>query len=131
MGGETSGYGSDTHQSPEVAQQTWNNHNAGYESSSSYRDDRLKWGDRGVGLAKFWGQREINHYDKPLGNDTPGWVKRGLERQGELIVANSSPAESPEQDFGEHDRPCSGSTTSQQRYLYRSNFIVCKMIELI
>lgn len=112
MGGETSGYGSDNHQSPEVAQQqTWNNHNAGYESSSSYRDDRLKWGDRG----KFWVQREVNHYDKSMNSDTPGWVKRGLERQGELIVANSSPAESPEQDFGENDRPCTGSTTSQQR----------------
>lgn len=117
MGGETSGYGSDNHHSPEVShQQNWNNHNAGYESSSSYRDDRLKWGDRGVGLGKFWGQKEFHDYDKSLNNDTPGWVKRGLERQGELIVANSSPAESPEQqEFGEHDRPCTSSTTSQQR----------------
>lgn len=116
MGGETSGYGSDNHHSPEVSHpQTWNNHNAGYESSSSYRDDRLKWGDRGVGLGKFWGQKEFNDYDKSLNSDTPGWVKRGLERQGELIVANSSPAESPEQDFGENERPCTGSTFSQQR----------------
>lgn len=113
MGGETSGYGSDNpYNSPEYTQQTWNS-NAGYESSSSYRDDRLKWGDRGVGLGKFWGTKEFNNYDKSLTTDTPGWVKRGLQREGELIVSNSSPAESPEQDYGEADRPHTGSSNSQ------------------
>lgn len=130
MGGETSGYGSDNHQSPEISQQIWNNHNAGYESSSSYRDDRMKWGDRGVGFGKFWGHKELNHYDKTMNSDTPGWVKRGLERQGELIVANSSPAESPEQDFGDNDRPCTGSTTSQPKTYIRGQNIPLDTVEL-
>lgn len=72
----------------------------------------MKWGDRGVGVGKFWEAREINDYDKAINNDTPNWVKRGLQRDQELIVANSSPSESPEQDYGEHDRPCTGSSNS-------------------
>lgn len=115
MGGETSGYGSDN--APEHHQSRWN-HQAGYESSSSFRDDRLKWGDRGVGVGKFWMPREITDYDKVLTTEAPNWVKRGLQRDGELVVSNTSPAESPEQDYGEHDRPCTASTTTSQQARY-------------
>lgn len=117
MGGETSGYGSDN--APEHLSR-WN-HQAGYESSSSFRDDRLKWGDRGVGVGKFWAPKEIiSDYDKVLTTEAPNWVKRGLQRDGELIVSNTSPAESPEQDYREQERPYTGSTTSQPpRYVLK------------
>lgn len=113
MGGETSGYGSDNpNNTPEYVQQTAWNHNLGYESSSSARDDRAKWGDRGVGVGKFWEPQDIR-YDTQISN-TPGWVKRGLQGDTDLVVSNTSPAESPEQDFLEN-RPCTSSSVSQTR----------------
>ncbi|KAF5304041.1 hypothetical protein FQA39_LY01826 [Lamprigera yunnana] len=114
MGGETSGYGSDNH-TPEYMQQHWNQ-NVGYESSLSARDDRAKWGDRGVGVGRFWDPQEIK-YNTDM-NDPPGWVKRGLEGETELIVANSSPSESPEQEYPEQ-RPFTSSSTSQIRTYIR------------
>lgn len=115
MGGETSGYGSDNpNHSPEHYQPPPCYQSNGYESSSSSREDRLKWGDRGVHVGnKFWEPKEE---DFEKANDTPGWVKRGLERKTELIVSNMSPAESPEQrDCLEGDRPCTSSSGSQTR----------------
>ncbi|XP_028135880.1 trichohyalin-like [Diabrotica virgifera virgifera] len=102
IGGETSGYGSDNpNQSPDYVQ-TWNNNNqSGYESSSS-RDDRMKWGDKA--------------FEKSDLHEPPNWVKRGL-KGGEIIVNNTSPAESPEQRY-EEDRPQTGSSYSQNRYTY-------------
>lgn len=125
LGGETSGYGSDNaNHTPEHSRQMrWSQ--GGYESSSSCREERMKWGDRGVGVGKFWEAREINDNDKTINNDTPNWVKRGLQRDEELIVANSSPSESPEQDYGEHDRPCTGSSNSlPNRYINTARFNV-------
>lgn len=113
MGGETSGYGSDNpNNTPEYLQQTNWNQNLGYESSSSARDDRAKWGDRGVGVGKFWDPQDMKYCNKM--DDTPGWVKRGLSGETELVVSNTSPAESPEQDYGEH-RPYTSSSISQTR----------------
>lgn len=110
MGGETSGYGSDNPNNAEDFQPpTWTS--GGYESSSSGREDRAKWGDRGVHVGKFWEPKEEDSTHEP-----PGWVKRGLERKTELIVSNMSPAESPEQrNLTEDDRPCTGSSGSQAR----------------
>lgn len=97
LGGETSGYGSDSaNYTPEHAKQ------GGYESSSSYKDERMRWG-----AGKFW------ESDGEKANEPPNWVKRGLQRQGELVVANSSPSESPEQDC-ENERPCTGSSGSNR-----------------
>ena len=114
MGGETSGYGSDNinNISPEHYQPSnWENV-LGYESSSSAREDRMKWGDRGVHTGKHWKPKES---DAGKTGDTPGWVKRGLETNTELVVSNTSPAESPEQDYGEAERPGTSSTTSHMR----------------
>lgn len=106
LGGETSGYGSDNpNQTPDCVPANW--HQSGYESSSS-RDDRPKWGDKGVGVGKFWQPKE-EHFDKNH-NEPPNWVKRGLQ-DGEIVVSNTSPAESPEQRYEEHERPCTGSTS--------------------
>lgn len=114
MGGETSGYGSDNpNHSPEHYNNPQWNHSLGYESSSSGREDRPKWGDRGPLLAKFWESKDSD-FDK----DTPGWVKRGLEGKTELVVSNSSPAVSPEQDCMDRDRPNTGSSTSHTKYIH-------------
>ncbi|XP_017782059.1 PREDICTED: histone-lysine N-methyltransferase, H3 lysine-79 specific [Nicrophorus vespilloides] len=122
MGGETSGYGSDNpNQTPEYLPPTnWNNHHLGYESSSSGREDRPKWRDRGVHVGKFWEPKEVQSFLKS--NDTPGWVKRGLDGDTELVVSNNSPAESPEQDYLE--RPCTGSSSSQTSYIRGQNIRV-------
>lgn len=114
MGGETSGYGSDNpNHSPDHYQSSQWNHQLGYESSSSYKEDRAKWTDKGVHRAKLWESKEMNYFTKE--EDTPSWVKRGLERNTELVVNNSSPSESPEQDLCE--RPYTGSSSSQVRYV--------------
>lgn len=106
MGGETSGYGSDSQTTPEYYQNA--NWAQGYESSGSSREDRLKWIDKNVITAKYWEPKE----EELKGvNDTPGWLKRGLETNAQLEVANSSPAESPEQDL-DKDRPYTGSSSS-------------------
>lgn len=109
-GGETSGYGSDNQTPPEYYQNTnWTAH--GYDSSSSSREDRLKWNDKIVLSGKYWEPKE----EELKGiNDTPGWVKRGLETNTQLEVANSSPAESPEQDL-DKDRPYTSSSVSINR----------------
>ncbi|KAK5642144.1 hypothetical protein RI129_008311 [Pyrocoelia pectoralis] len=115
MGGETSGYGSDSANNvPEYFQQTWNQ-SLEYESSSA-RDDRAKWGDRGVGIGRFWEPQEIKY--SPEMGDAPGWVKRGLQGDTELVVSNTSPAESPAQDYGEQ-RPYTSSSVSQTRTYIR------------
>lgn len=98
-GGETSGYGSDNKTS-----ESSNWHQSGYESSSS-RDDRPRWGDKGVGVGKFWQPKE-NSFET---TEPPNWVKRGL-KDGEIEVNNTSPAESPEQKYEENDRPYTGSS---------------------
>ncbi|CAH1975161.1 unnamed protein product [Acanthoscelides obtectus] len=96
IGGETSGYGSD--HSPGCVE-TWQQ--SGYESSSS-RDDRPKW------------QGREEPFDKAA-SEPPNWVKRGLQ-DGEIIVSNTSPAESPEQRCEDSERPYTSSTScSQQR----------------
>ncbi|VEN60644.1 unnamed protein product [Callosobruchus maculatus] len=99
IGGETSGYGSD--HSPSGCVETW--HQSGYESSSS-RDDRPKW------------QGREEPFDKAA-TEPPNWVKRGLQ-DGEIIVSNTSPAESPEQRCEDSERPYTGSSCSQQRNTY-------------
>lgn len=110
LGGETSGYGSDNpNQTPDCVSSNW--HQSGYESSSS-RDDRPKWGDKGVGVGKFWQPKE-EHFDEDH-NEPPNWVKRGLQ-DGEIVVSNTSPAESPEQRYEDHERPCTGSSFSHHR----------------
>ncbi|XP_031348675.1 uncharacterized protein LOC116174820 isoform X2 [Photinus pyralis] len=127
MGGETSGYGSDSaNHVPEYLQASWNQ-NLGYESSSSARDDRAKWGDRGVGIGRFWDPHEIKY--SPEMRDAPGWVKRGLQGDTELVVSNSSPAESPEQDYGEQ-RPYTSSSVSQTRTYIRGQNNPVDPIEL-
>lgn len=109
IGGETSGYGSDNAiQSPDYAQ-TW--HQSGYESSSS-RDDRLKWSNRSIGTNKVWPPKEES-VEKVGTNEPPNWVKRGL-KNGEIMVNNTSPAESPEHVFDE-ERPQTSSSYSNNR----------------
>lgn len=111
LGGETSGYGSDNqNNSPEYQKSNWNQ--SGYESSSSFRDDRPKWGDRGVGVGKFWQPKQ--EYMEKAANEPPNWVKRGLQ-DGEIIVSNTSPAESPQQTYEDADRPYTSSSISQTR----------------
>lgn len=105
LGGETSGYGSDNPNNPDYAK-TW--HHSGYESSSSYRDDRPKWGDRGVNSGKFWQAKPQEFFDKVGAVEPPNWVKRGLQ-DGEIEVSNTSPAESPQQH--DEERPSTGSST--------------------
>lgn len=103
LGGETSGYGSDNNKTPETS--NW--HQSGYESSSS-RDDRPRWGDKGVGVGKFW-QPKDDSFEKTAAHDPPNWVKRGL-KDGEIEVNNTSPAESPEQKYEDNDRPYTSSS---------------------
>lgn len=75
---------------------------------------RAKWGDKGVGIGKFWQAKE--HPEEKSPNEPPNWVKRGLEADGAIVVANSSPSVSPEQSrFEENDRPCTGSSFSHPR----------------
>ncbi|KAJ8924858.1 hypothetical protein NQ315_001013 [Exocentrus adspersus] len=61
----------------------------------------------------------------------PNWVKRGLQ-DGEIVVSNTSPAESPEQRYEEQERPCTGSSYShQQRTSYiRGQNIPIDAVEL-
>lgn len=107
MGGETSGYGSDNpNHTPEYHQQSYHN---GYESSSSARDDRAKWGDRGK---QMW--HDISDYSNVI--NAPGWVRRGLHGETEVIVSNTSPSESPEQEYGDRDRPLTCSTTTSNKW---------------
>uniref|UniRef100_A0AAR5Q0W5 CCDC66 domain-containing protein n=1 Tax=Dendroctonus ponderosae TaxID=77166 RepID=A0AAR5Q0W5_DENPD len=115
-GGETSGYGSDSFPTPEykplpsTGEGQWTGRQqqpSGYESSSSYRDDRPKWG-------KSWPPKE-----QPYKSEPPNWVKRGLEAEGAIVVGNSSPSVSPEQRGEENDRPCTGSSFSQHRSYIR------------
>ncbi|KAG5893013.1 hypothetical protein JTB14_037206 [Gonioctena quinquepunctata] len=113
VGGETSGYGSDNPNHTPECVQNWNQ--SGYESSSS-RDDRPKWGDKGVGVGKFW-QPKDDAMEKLGISEPPNWVKRGLQ-DGEIVVSNTSPAESPEQRFEENERPCTGSSYSHRRCTY-------------
>ncbi|XP_071049999.1 myb-like protein X isoform X2 [Onthophagus taurus] len=126
MGGETSGYGSDNvNTTPEhYESNNWEN-SLGYESSSSAREDRAKWGDRGVHVAKYWEPKD--NLNKA---GTPGWVRRGLEGNTQLEVANSSPAESPEQDYLDRERPCTSSTASQIRCYIRGQNIPVEPVEL-
>nr|XP_022910835.1 coiled-coil domain-containing protein 66-like [Onthophagus taurus] len=126
MGGETSGYGSDNvNTTPEhYESNNWEN-SLGYESSSSAREDRAKWGDRGVHVAKYWEPKD--NLNKA---GTPGWVRRGLEGNTQLEVANSSPAESPEQDYLDRQRPCTSSTASQIRCYIRGQNIPVEPVEL-
>lgn len=98
MGGETSGYGSDNPTQNQETQPSSNWNQSGYESSSSYKDDRPKWKDK----TKFWVNNE---------SDPPNWVKRGLQRDEEIIVSNTSPAESPQQHEEEVERPYTSSST--------------------
>lgn len=72
-----------------------------------------KWGDKGVGVGKHWQPKEETYEKSP--NEPPNWVKRGLQVDGAIVVANSSPSVSPEQRYEEHDRPCTGSSFSQHR----------------
>ncbi|KAF5269972.1 hypothetical protein FQR65_LT05771 [Abscondita terminalis] len=97
LGGETSGYGSDNH-TPEYFQNTWNQ-NLGYESSSSARDDRAN-GAIVESASVDFGIRKIL-------SDT------------EVIVANSSPSESPEQPDFVEQRPYTSSSVSQTRTYIR------------
>ncbi|KAL1518083.1 hypothetical protein ABEB36_001762 [Hypothenemus hampei] len=134
-GGETSGYGSDTFATPDTGSfpvAPPSSHLGGYESSSSYRDDRPKWGDKGVGVGKYWQPKEIT----PTRNEPPNWVKRGLEAEGggAIMVANSSsPSLSPEQRCEDNDRPLTGSSYShpnQSRSYIRGQNIPIDSIEL-
>ncbi|XP_030765909.1 trichohyalin [Sitophilus oryzae] len=143
-GGETSGYGSDTNnQTPEYKENSlppagnsqWTGghtghggHQSGYESSSSFRDDRPKWGDKGVGVGKFWQPKE-EHYEK-IADEPPNWVKRGLQGDGAILVANSSPSASPEQRYEDHDRPCTGSSFSQHKCYLRGQNMPIDAVEL-
>lgn len=102
-GGETSGYGSDNNKTSESS--NW--HQSGYESSSS-RDDRPRWGDKGVGVGKFW-QPKDDSFEEMSTSEPPNWVKRGI-KDGEIEVNNTSPAESPEQKYEENDRPYTSSS---------------------
>ncbi|KAJ8956415.1 hypothetical protein NQ314_006743 [Rhamnusium bicolor] len=127
LGGETSGYGSDNpNQTPDLVRSNW--HQSGYESSSS-RDDRPKWGDKGVGVGKFWQPKEEPFNENQM-NEPPNWVKRGLQ-DGEIVVSNTSPAESPEQRYDEPERPCTGSSYSHHRNTYiRGQNIPIDSVEL-
>lgn len=118
-GGETSGYGSDNpNQTNEFVHPPapWNQL-GGYESSSSYRDDRPKWKDKN--LAKFWesSSKEADLYEmKSAANEPPNWVKRGLQTDEEIVVSNTSPAESPQQppsDDGGSNHPDSNRHSSR------------------
>lgn len=110
LGGETSGYGSDNqNNSPEYIKTNWHQSQSGYESSSSFRDDRPKWG---VGVGKFWQPKQ--EYMEKAANEPPNWVKRGLQ-DGEILVSNTSPAESPQQAYEDPDRPYTSSSISQNR----------------
>ncbi|XP_050301307.1 putative uncharacterized protein DDB_G0279653 [Anthonomus grandis grandis] len=141
-GGETSGYGSDNYPTPDYKERNlpstnnngqWNGGNqqnqSGYESSSSYRDDRPKWGDKGVGINNFWQPKEES-FDKEQTNEPPNWVKRGLEVDGAIVVANSSPSISPEQRYEENERPCTGSSSSQTKTYIRGQNIPIDSVEL-
>ncbi|CAH0547984.1 unnamed protein product [Brassicogethes aeneus] len=137
QGGETSGYGSDN--SPEFHQVPWsqsgprlNQHDQNlllitrYESSSS-RDDRPKWGDKGVVGGKFWTPKE-EVPEKNL-SEPPNWVKRGL-KDGEIVVSNQSPAESPEQTYEDPERPSTGCSSNINRTYIRGQNIPLDSLEL-
>ncbi|XP_066250263.1 pinin-like isoform X1 [Euwallacea similis] len=113
-GGETSGYGSDSFPTPEYNRAPAGQ--SGYESCSSQRDDRAKWGDNNKGVVV---------------SDPPNWVRRGLEADGAIVVANSSsPSVSPEQRGEDNDRPCTGSSVSQPRSYIRGQNVLIDASEL-
>ncbi|XP_018332191.1 histone-lysine N-methyltransferase, H3 lysine-79 specific-like isoform X2 [Agrilus planipennis] len=115
FGGETSGYGSDNpNHTPE--QRKWNEQYAN------------PWGSQSD-VKTFWETPDEISKIK----DAPGWLKRGLQRNVELIVANSSPSESPEQDYKhdfDHDRPSTGSSGSQTRSFIRGQNIPLDPVEV-
>ncbi|XP_008200212.1 probable WRKY transcription factor protein 1 isoform X2 [Tribolium castaneum] len=108
MGCETSGYGSDNPTNNPENQVT---NQSGYESSSSYKDDRPKWKDKN----KFWDCGE---------NDPPSWVKRGLQRDEEIVVSNTSPAESPQQHEEDVERPYTSSSAFNRTFIRGQNIPV-------
>lgn len=113
--GDTSGYASDSNKesTPDhlpdkpVEYQIWSNWHRSSESDlSSGRDERPKWGDRGLGVGHLWDPRELNENAKAV--EPPGWLQRGLRRDKELIVSQSPDQQSQQSDL---DRPFTGEST--------------------
>ncbi|XP_045464349.1 putative uncharacterized protein DDB_G0271982 [Harmonia axyridis] len=129
-GGETSGYASDNPISSGYLPLThWshqNNPQSGYESASS-RDDRPRWKNKG--MTSDWDKKETSKEGVST-NEPPNWLKRGLEQDGHIEVTNSSPSESPEQDYIEQDRPFTGSSSVRSRTYIRGQNIRLDSIEL-
>lgn len=110
-GSETSGYASDNPIQPGYIPPSHFQGQSGYESASS-RDDRPRWKDKV--MSSDWEQKESN-VSSTRTNEPPNWLKRGLEQGGQIEVTNSSPSESPEQDYIDQDRPFTGSSSTKSR----------------
>ncbi|XP_044745152.1 trichohyalin [Coccinella septempunctata] len=128
--GETSGYASDNPVQPGYLSRTYSgnpsNPQCGYESSSS-RDDRSRWKNKV--MSSDWESKDTSRSNE-ITNDPPNWLKRGLEQEGHIEVTNSSPSESPEQDYIEHDRPLTGSSSVRIRTHIRGQNIRLDSVEL-
>lgn len=98
--GDTSGYASESakegtpdHHPEKPDFQIWSNwHRSSESEMSSGRDERPKWGDRGLGVGHLWDPREMSENPKTV--EPPGWSQRGLRRDKEVLVVSNSPEQS-------------------------------------
>lgn len=99
QGGETSGYASDVvPQNSDVwsARRSsgvlWSRdaNRAGSPDSVSTAGERLRWGDRGVGVGHLWEPNEVEQRPTVLPGEgsPPGWLQRGLKNESEVMVVN-------------------------------------------
>lgn len=91
----------------------WNQRSSESEVSSG-RDERPKWGDRGLGVGHLWEPHELNErFSKTV--DLPGWMQRSLEGDKEVMVFSHSPDQ-----VGEcMDRPFTGESDNTNMHLNR------------
>lgn len=83
------------------------NHRSSESDVSVSRDDRLKWGDRGLGVGHLWDPDTNDNPDKAT--DPPGWLQRGLKSDKEVVVVSQSPDQTGESST---DRPFTGESTN-------------------
>lgn len=105
---ETSGYGSDSanQSTPEYFSPQ---EGGDADSVSSNRsDERQKWVDSTVKIRHIWESPQEEYESK---TEPPGWLRRGLQRNCEILVATQSP-ETEERDHEGNERPFTSSSSN-------------------
>lgn len=108
QGGETSGYASDC--APHGTSDVWSRRRSSgvlwsrdavraispTDSVSTTTGERLRWGDRGVGVGHLWEPHEVDQRPSIMPGDgsPPGWLQRGLKNDTtEVMLINSHQSE--------------------------------------